>query len=311
MKINPINEMSTTYMEIRPVENKELEINVQKTGVPSPVQEAQKKSDEKKLIDDGREMIGVSNDGDTARASREGLENANEGIVLKKTADKVPAPAVQAVKEQTANPSGIKTDASQNEVEDDDTGKAAKNVGSLLSYSKNELERLYLQGEINSNQLDKELERREEVRGEKTEAYQKVIADEMDEKKTNDKAAADMEDDREYGVQQVTSRDRNVVRADREASDRRVENERQDRQAERTKESDNKEEAEAAEENRKRIITEEMALDDDFEREMGVLSGAERQDKITSDALDTAVENGRLKVMEQILGVDPATASMV
>ena len=54
-----------------------------------------------------------------------------------------------------------------------------------------------------------------------------------------------------------------------------------------------------------------MALDDDFEREMGVLSGAERQDKIVSDALDTAVENGRLKVMEQILGVDPATASMV
>jgi hypothetical protein len=44
---------------------------------------------------------------------------------------------------------------------------------------------------------------------------------------------------------------------------------------------------------------------------MSVLSGAERQDKITSDALDTAVENGRLKIMEQVLGVDPATASNV
>lgn len=311
MKINPINDMSTAYREIRPVENREAEINVQKAGVQSPAQEAQKKADEKKLIDDGRETIGVSNDGDTARASREGLENVNEGIVLKKTADKVPATAVQAGKEQTANPSGIKTDEARDRIEADDTEKTSENVGSLLSYSKNELERLYLQGEINSNQLDKELERREEVRGEKTEAYQKVIADEKDEKKTNDKVAADMEDDREYGVQQVTSRDRNVGRADREASDRRVESEKQDRQAERTKEADSKDEAEAAEENRKRIITEEMALDDDFEREMGVLSGAERQDKITSDALDTAVENGRLKVMEQILGVDPATASMV
>ena len=311
MKINPINEMSASYREIRPVETKDLEINVQKTGVPSPVQEAQKKADEKKLIDDGRETIGISNDGDTARASREGLENINEGIVLKKTAENIPLSAVQTGKEQSGNPSDIRTGDEQNRIESDEAGKAAKNVGSLLSYSQNELERLYLQGEINSNQLDKELERREEVRGEKTEAYQKVIEDEMDEKKTNDKVASDMEEDREYGVQQVTSRDRNVNKADHEASDRRVETEKQNRQADRTKDADNKEETEAAEENRKRIITEEMALDDDFEREMGVLSGAERQDKIVSDALDTAVENGRLKVMEQILGVDPATASMV
>ena len=133
----------------------------------------------------------------------------------------------------------------------------------------------------------------------------------MEEKKTNDQVAAYMEDKREYGVKQVTARDENVNKADTEASDRRFEAIRQDRQTERAKEADNKDEAEAAEENRKRIITEEMALDEDFEKEMGVLTGAERQDKIVSDALDTAVENGRLKVMEQILGVDPATASNV
>ena len=332
MKINPINDMTTAYREMKPVETREIEINVQKPGAPSPAQEALKtKADEKRITDDGRETIGVSNDGDIAKASREGLENVSEGIVLKKStenvsvekvssdklsAEKLPAermPAVNAgtVKGTEESAPVLKTDETQKKSDADEAEEASKNVGSLLSYSKSELQRLYLQGEINSNQLDKELERREEVRGEKTEAYQKVIADEMEEKKTNDQIAADMEDKREYGVQQVTTRDENVVKADRAASDQRVEAEKQDRQAERTREADTKDEAEAAAENRKRIITEEMALDEDFQKEMNVLSGAERQDKITSDALDTAVEYGRLKIMEQVLGVDPATASNV
>ena len=62
-------------------------------------------------------------------------------------------------------------------------------------------------------------------------------------------------------------------------------------------------------ENRKRIITEEMGLDNEFIEKMEVLAGAEENDRITSEALDTAVENGRLKIMQEVLGVDPATAS--
>ena len=308
MKVGAINEMTAAYRELKPIDSKELELNAQKAGAVSPAQEALKTQTDKKIIDDGRETIGVSNDGDIARASREGLENISEGIVLKKSPDKAVTPEQQAA--AANNPASGAADEAQ-KGEDEDAAGSSGNVGSLISYSKSELQRLYLQGEINSNQLDKELERREEVRGEKTEAYQKVIADEMEEKKEGDKVATEMEDKREYGVQQVTARDENVNRADREASDRRMEALRQERQADRTKEADSKDEAEAAEENRKRIITEEMALDEDFGREMSVLSGAERQDKITSDALDTAVENDRLKIMEQVLGVDPATASNV
>ena len=44
---------------------------------------------------------------------------------------------------------------------------------------------------------------------------------------------------------------------------------------------------------------------------MTVLAGAERNDELVSEALDTAVENDRLKLMEQVLNVDPAMASNV
>ena len=320
MKVGTINEMTPAYRELKPIDTKELELNVQKAGAVSPAKEALKTQTEKKIIDDGRETIGVSNDGDIARASKEALENASEGIVLKKSPEKAVTtekaaepekavtPEMQAAAVPADNPADRTVNETQNRV-NEENAEASKSVGSLLSYSKNELERLYLQGEINSNQLDKELERREEVRGEKTEAYQKVIEDEIEE--TNDQVATYMEDKREYGVEQVTARDDKVEKADKEASDRRMEAIKQERQADRAKEADSKDEAEAAEENRKRIITEEMALDENFDKEMSVLSGAETQDKITSDALDTAVENGRLKIMEQILGVDPATASNV
>ena len=119
MKINPVNEMAVTYREIKPTERKELEINVQKAGAPSPAQEALKaKADEKRIIDDGRETIGVSNDGDTAKASREGLENVSEGIVLKKSTDK-------AVASEPGNKAAAGDDR-------DEAKEASKNVGSLL-----------------------------------------------------------------------------------------------------------------------------------------------------------------------------------
>ena len=64
-------------------------------------------------------------------------------------------------------------------------------------------------------------------------------------------------------------------------------------------------------ESRKQIITEEMDRDDRFVQEMTVLSGAERDTEIRSEAFETAVENDRLKLMEQVFNVDPAVASNV
>jgi hypothetical protein len=293
MKISPINEMMPAYRDIKPVDNREIEIKIEKAGAAEPkVQEfAKDQPAEKQKINDGRETIGVSKDGDVAKASKEALNNINEGLVMRKPAEVRPEDTNKA--ENADKVSGA------------DNGK----VSSLIAYSKDELERLYLQGKINSNQLDKELERRDEIRGEKTDARMAEIKDEKDEKNTNEEVARTMEDRRENGVKEVTKRDSDVVKTDKEISDKRVNEANVQKAEERDEKAENPAVTNEADESRKRIITEEMGLDNEFIEKMEVLAGAERNDEIVSEALDTAVENGRLKVMQEVLGVDPATAS--
>ena len=296
MKISPINEMMPAYRDIKPVDNREIEIQIEKVGAgaePKGLEPAKDQPAVKPEINDGRETIGVSRDGDQARASREAMESISEGLVMRKPVEVRPEDAEKAGRtgnEDKADPS---------------------KVSSLLSYSKDELERLYLQGEINSNQLDKELERREEVRGEKNDARMAEINDEKEEKETNEEAARTMEDRREYGVNEVTKRDNEVVSTNKEISDKRANEAAVQNEEERDEANENPTVTNEADENRKRIITEEMGLDNEFIERMNVLAGAEENDRITSEALDRAVENGRLKVMQEVLGVDPATAREV
>ncbi|HCM91552.1 MAG TPA: hypothetical protein DIS78_03165 [Lachnospiraceae bacterium] len=296
MKISPINEMMPAYRDIKPVDNREIEIQIEKVGAgaePKGLEPAKDQPAVKPEINDGRETIGVSRDGDQARASREAMESISEGLVMRKPVEVRPEDA------EKAGRTGNEDKA--------DPGK----VSSLLSYSKDELERLYLQGEINSNQLDKELERREEVRGEKNDARMAEINDEKEEKETNEEAARTMEDRREYGVNEVTKRDNEVVSTNKEISDKRANEAAVQNEEERDEANENPTVTNEADENRKRIITEEMGLDNEFIEKMEVLASAEENDRITSEALDRAVENGRLKVMQEVLGVDPATASEV
>ena len=294
MKISPINEMMPAYRDIKPVDNREIEIKIEKAGAgadPKLQESAGEKPSVKPEINDGRETIGVSRDGDQARASREAMESISEGLVMKKPVEVRPEDSEKASAADNASKA--------------DTGK----VSSLIGYSKDELERLYLQGRINSNQLDKELERRDEIRGEKDDARMAEINDEKAEKETNEEVARTMEARREYGVNEVTERDSEVVKTDKEISDIRANEAAVKRAEERAEENENPTVTNEADENRKRIITEEMGLDNEFIEKMEVLAGAEENDKITSEALDTAVENGRLKIMQEVLGVDPATAS--
>ncbi len=296
MKISPINEMMPAYRDIKPVDNREIEIKIEKAGAgadPKLQESAGEKPPVKPEINDGRETIGVSRDGDQARASREAMESISEGLVMKKPVEVRPEDAEKAAEADNASKA--------------DSGK----VSSLIGYSKDELERLYLQGRINSNQLDKELERRDEIRGEKDDARMAEINDEKAEKETNEEVARTMEDRREYGVNEVTERDSEVVKINKEISDIRANEAAVKRAEERAEEDENPTVTNEADENRKRIITEEMGLDNEFVERMEVLAGAEENDRITSEALDTAVENGRLKIMQEVLGVDPATASEV
>ncbi|MCR5001386.1 MAG: hypothetical protein K6A71_06290, partial [Lachnospiraceae bacterium] len=77
MKISPINEMMPAYRDIKPVDNREIEIKIEKAGAgaePKLQESAGEKPSVKPEINDGRETIGVSRDGDQARASREAME---------------------------------------------------------------------------------------------------------------------------------------------------------------------------------------------------------------------------------------------
>ena len=303
MKIGPINEMTVpAYRELNPVDNRNLEKTAEKVGA-AQVNEIKEpaKPVERPEVNDGRETIGVSKDGDIAKASKAGLENINEGLVLRKTPE--------AIQRNEPERKAVETDRDKAEKTADDKTKAQ--TQSLISYSKDELERLYQKGEINSNQLDRELERREEIRGEKKDAADELKKDEKEEKKTNEEVATAREDDREYGVKQVTAQNNEVERSQKEAAEKQAEKVQERRQAERTEPNENRNEDTAAAENRKQIITEEMDRDDRFAREMTVLAGAEEDNKIKSEALETAVENDRLKLMEQVFNVDPATASNV
>ncbi len=293
MKINPISEMTIpAYKEIKPVDNKELEkaalkVETQAPAIKEPYkpEPAEKKAD----VDDGRETIAISNDGDVAKASKAALENISEGLVFKKT----PEPEKAA----ETNDAVKSTDASKE---------------SLIAYSKDELERLYLQGDINRNQLDKELERREEIRGEKKDAADAIKQDEQDEKDTNNEIAKAMEDNRENGVRQVTAQNEEVIKSQKEAAEKQADAVQEKRQDERADAAEKESAVSAADnESRKQIITEEMDRDDRFVQEMTVLSGAERDTEIRSEAFETAVENDRLKLMEQVFNVDPAVASNV
>lgn len=315
MKVGAVNGMEPAYREMNPVDNRNIEKTTEKIAALQVSEKKETVKPEqagkaKPEINDGRETIAVSKDGDIAKASREAIENMNEGIVLKKgaelTARVEPQKDDRAVVNNSAKPNDIGTQEKASEQKAVDTNKA----DSLIGYSKSELERLYLQGEINSNQLNRELERREEVRGEKKEAAQDVKEDEKVEKKTNEEIAGAMETNREEGVRNAADRQAEVTGADKAAGEKQVQNVQEERRAEETRERDAGT-TENSDETRKQIITEELADDKQFAERMTVLAGAERNDEIVSEALDTAVENDRLKIMEQVLNVDPAMASNV
>ena len=313
MKVGAINEMTQAYREYSPVDNRELERNIEKIGTPQvpEIKEPVKPEQDDKTkpeINDGRETIGISKDGDVAKASRTGLENVSEGIVIKKSpesAQKTELPDSEKAQLQDSRVS----DDQKKVTEEKNTGNVEK-PDALIGYSKSELERLYLQGDISSNQLNKELERREEIRGEKKDAAQDVREDEKVERKTNEEIAVAAETNRETGVKAATEQQAEVTGADKAAGEKQVQEVQENRQEEKTKESTEKV-SETAADTRKQIITEELADDKRFTEEMTVLAGAERNDELVSEALDTAVENDRLKLMEQVLNVDPAMASNV
>ena len=271
MKISPINELMPEYRDIKPAALKEKEINLEKLS--------------------------------------------ETGAGVSPVQEKTEPPLKKADKDEGLETIGRSSDgdiaeASKAGIESAGDGMVVKK--SLIGYSESELERLYLQGKIDSNSYEREIERREEIRGEKDEAADEVVWNEKEDKKTNNEAAKKIEEDRENSLRETIQRDEKIEKAEVEINKQRIDDQRLEVTQTRAKEDENRANAvEGTGEARKQIITEEMENDREFIQRMNVLAGAERDSEIKSEALDQAAENGRLKIMEQVIGVDPATASNV
>ena len=78
MKVGAINGMEPAYRELNPVDSRNIERTAEKAAalqvneVKGPVKPEQT-GKAKPEVNDGRETIGVSKDGDVARASREAI----------------------------------------------------------------------------------------------------------------------------------------------------------------------------------------------------------------------------------------------
>lgn len=100
--------------------------------------------------DEDAELIGISADGDTAKASAEAISNLKEGFVFNKTENKA-----------------VNTDESSED-----------NIGSLNGFSSNQLETMYRQGRISRHDYDMEIDRRDRITEKdsvKTEADKKAV----------------------------------------------------------------------------------------------------------------------------------------
>ena len=99
---------------------------------------------EKRLLEDTAHpdkdsvLVGRNADGDTTKASRIGLENLKDGIVIRK---------------DTSEQAALKKEEE----------KAQEKVGSMMGFTDTQVEELYYQGRISRNDYETELKRRERI----------------------------------------------------------------------------------------------------------------------------------------------------
>lgn len=213
------------------------------------------KEENTELLKEDASLIGTSEDGDTAKASKKGLENVSEGIVINKSAEKAGAAAETAAK-----------------VETDDK---KKEVDSLTSYSGDQLETLYEQGRITKNELDRELERRERLKGEDDEKLDEKAADKDIKKEDENKALTN-----EAGAK-IAQNAVDAVKGEDKLGVNPADDEK------------------AAE--RKQIITEEIEDSNKLNETVGALMNEEQMVTQAGSMIETARDNNRGEIIEQVL----------
>lgn len=234
MAVGTVNNISGIAWE-KPVNYNENNI---KTG--SQVEE-EKRLSETEAVDDG--LVEINQDGDTLKASGDALNSLKDGIVLNKSDNEALS---SAVKENGA--------------------KADDKVGSLVAFSVNQLETMYLKGQISKYDYDKEIERRDEI-AEKSNAARET--EEKDDAINEEKERVAL--NKEAGKPEKT-----------EAS------------------TDNKEDDE-----RKSIINEELERSNAFVSEMSDLNLEKENIELKAQNRQEVIDNNREELMDQIYNADP------
>ncbi|MCR4787199.1 MAG: hypothetical protein K5888_01305 [Lachnospiraceae bacterium] len=209
------------------IENNDNRINLEREPKVSPrerIEEENKKAEEKKEAERREEVreavygdvIGVSENGDTATAKEESVKALEDGMVFKKGPDNADAQKAAADEKNVRD----ERNAAKPELQDIKLEKEDEKIDSLTGYTKDQLQTLYSQGKIDKIKYDREIERRKELMQE--DDQEKVAAREEDEKKTTEKAdtvkaVKDEEDKEEENKQDNSDKIRNTIESNEKA----------------------------------------------------------------------------------------------
>ena len=127
MAINAIGGINSTAVDY----DRRIQLESQTVGTVTTNNEAVARTE----ADANTKVIGISSDGDTARASEESISSLNEGFVFAKTENQT-----------------VQTEDSSED-----------RVGSLNGFSSNQLEAMYRQGRISKHDYDSEVDRRDRI----------------------------------------------------------------------------------------------------------------------------------------------------
>jgi len=203
------------------------------------------------LVDSEEKLVGLSADGDTAKASKEALESLDAGIVVNKT-DSLKVETSPAMEEKAPINENVKTDLE-------------KKISNLSSFTANQLDAMFLKGQISRYDYDKELERREKISEESKTLKEEDEKDKLIEDEKEKKEAASTIDN--------SSKD---TRSDAENN-----------------------------EDRKKYITEEIERNDEFASEMNSLEVEKEDIELKTQNMQAVIDNDREEIMDQIYNGDP------
>jgi len=232
--------------------------------------------------------VARSIDGDTTSASRIGIENAREGIVMKKSEDAQRPQAVGRTEQDIAIGTG-KAEADRDRVRAQVDAKADAKADAkeerenkpskpMTGYTDTQIEQMLDQGRISRQDYDQEMDRRERI------AEESGMAEAAEEKENP------------------------VIKEAKEASAEKVQNEigskKEESKAQETKASlkeAEKTEEENAGENRKQLITEEMENDKEFASRMSEINTMQQDFSLKADGIANAIANDREELFQNVM----------